>query len=278
MERRTQLGDGLPDVTRLGLATRGNNRLHPDDVARAVGRGVNYLNWCGRDDGLSRYVRESGDGRKSLVVAAQFKARKKDEADRELDRMRESLGGEPDILTFYYVESQEEWAAITAPGGVWDFLAARRRSSRSARIGLTTHQRRLAAGWTQEIADCGERRLDLVMIRYNAAHRGAEQDVFPVTDRRGTPAVCFTALRWGKLLHAAPGSRIDGDWAPSPPDCYRFCLSNPSANVVLTAPRAREELEDSLTLLDDWRPMNEDEMVRMKTHGDRVRATAGEFW
>ena len=115
------------------------------------------------------------------------------------------------------------------------------------------------------------------MIRYNAAHRGAEKEVFPTAERLGLPTVCFTGLRWGKLLTAKPSD--DGaPWAPSPADCYRFCLSNPLASVVLTGPKIRRELEESLSLLDDWRETDEQEMARIKAHGDWVRATAGEFW
>ncbi len=261
-------------MTRLGLAARGDNRLSPEDVAWAVDRGVNYLNWCGRKDGLSRYVRESGRRRASLVVAVQFQARTAEEAKRELESVCESLGAMPDILTLYYVESQEEWELITSGGGAWEELVERRRGGPLAMIGLTSHQRRLAARWAQQTSPDGERRLDLLMIRYNAAHRGAEREVFPVADRVGLPTVCFTGLRWGKLLEPSGGEA----WTPSAVDCYRFCLSNPSANVVLTAPKNTEELEESLTLLDDWRACNDTERRRIKAHGDRVRSTAGEFW
>ena len=277
MQREISLSKRLPAVTRLGLATRGDNQLRPDDVASAVERGINYLNWCGRPDGLSRYVRESGGKRPSLVVAAQFKARSTDDAERELDAMSEALGGMPDILTFYYVESEAEWSEITRPGGVWETLARRRAAGELSLIGLTTHQRKLAARWAGESSSGDERRLDLLMVRYNAAHRGAERDVFPVTERLGIPVACFTGLRWQALLKPNPAAE-GAPWAPSAPDCYRFCLSHAAASVVVTAPKTRELLEESLTLLDDWRPMSKEEMERIKAHGDWVRATAGEFW
>ena len=264
-------------MTRLGLATRGDNRLSPDDVAWAVDKGVRYLNWCGHDDGLSRFVRESRTTRRELVVAVQLKARTRDEAQRELDFVFESLGGPPDILTLYYVESEDEWLQITAENGVWDALAARRRAGELALIGMTTHQRPLAARWVRERSPEGERRLDLLMIRYNAAHRGAEREVFPVSARIGIPVVCFTGLRWGALLRAPTCGQASVD-PPTPRECYRFCLSNPSAGVVLTAPKVRPEMEEGLALLDDWRAMDEREMSRIQAHGDRVRASAGEFW
>ena len=40
--------------------------------------------------------------------------------------------------------------------------------------------------------------LDLIMIRYNAAHRGAERDLFPLTDRWRMPVIAYTALRGGR--------------------------------------------------------------------------------
>jgi aryl-alcohol dehydrogenase-like predicted oxidoreductase len=42
------------------------------------------------------------------------------------------------------------------------------------------------------------------MVRYNAAHRGAERDVFRVTDSLQMPIVAFTAQRWGALLAGTP--------------------------------------------------------------------------
>ena len=86
-----------------------------------------------------------------------------------------------DVLTFYYVEQNEEWQEIIAPGGALEFCAAAQRDGRVGMLGVTSHQRRLAA----EMAASGL--LDLLMIRYNAAHRGAEREIFPVTTERGLP-------------------------------------------------------------------------------------------
>jgi aryl-alcohol dehydrogenase-like predicted oxidoreductase len=116
----------------------------------------------------------------------------------------------------------------------------------------------------------------MLMIRYNAAHRGAEKDVFPATDRLKIPVVTFTALRWGALLEPTPEDP-PGFHPPSALDCYRFVLSNPSVAVALTAPGDREELQENLTLLSDWRGMTPDEEGAMRAHGDRVYRNAGAF-
>jgi len=191
-----RIGGGTPAVRRLGLATRGNGRLDPADVLYAIERGVNYLNWCAHRDGMSRAIRSLSPAERSrLVIAAQFSERSAGGFLRELDDFLQELGLDTiDVATFYYVESEDEWGEIAGPGGA---LEAARRAQVEGRIrllGITTHQRPLAA----ERARQGK--LDLLMIRYNAAHRGAESDVFPVTAERGTPVIAFTALRWRALL------------------------------------------------------------------------------
>lgn len=272
MPRTALLGGGLPPVCRLGLATRGNTHLKCEDVERAVGRGINYLNWCGHADGLSHAVARMGSARKNVVVAAQFQARSAREAEREFASMIAELGTDSiDVLTLYYVESETEWEEIMAPGGVWDYLAEERRRGRLKRIGLTSHQRLLAAQW----AESGK--LDLLMIRYNASHRGAEQDVFPVARQRNIPVVTFTGLRWKALLRPTPDDP-PGFSPPSAVDCYRFCLSHPDVTVALMAPGNRAELEDNLRLLDDWRAQEAAARKQLMEHGDRVKKHAGAFW
>src|SRR5204862_2309191 len=100
---------------------------------------------------------------------------------------------------------------------------------RVRRLGLTTHQRPLAA----EIAGSGM--LDLLMLRYNAPHRGAEREVFPVTDALGMPVIAYTALRWGALLRPTPDDP-PGFVVPGAAAWYRFVLQAPSVAVVVAAP------------------------------------------
>lgn len=273
MLRTVSLAPGLPEVCRLGLATRGNTHLKVEDVEHALERGVNYLNWCGHPDGLSRAVaRLDKAPRGRIVIAAQFQARSARDAACELASMLGELNTSYiDVLTLYYVESQNEWDEITAPGGAWEYLAAQKRQGRLKLIGLTSHQRPLAARWAQT------GKLDLLMIRYNAAHRGAERDVFPVAHERRIPVVTFTGLRWKALLAHTPEDPPEFT-PPSAVECYRFCLANPVVAVALAAPGNRSELDQDLALLDDWRPQEDGLRESLLAHGDRVRRTAGEFW
>src|SRR5260370_598150 len=67
----------------------------------------------------------------------------------------------------------------------------------------------------------------LLIIRYNAGPRGAEQEVFPVADSHGVPVVVYTCLRWGALLRRPPEDPA-GSIVPPAPAWYRFVLQNPS--------------------------------------------------
>lgn len=279
MRKTAELAPNLPRVRRLGLATRGNTHLRPDDVAYAIDRGLNYLNWCGKPDGLSKTVAALGAKRKDVVVAVQFKSSGAEEAEREFAWILDQLNTDYlDVATFYYVESEDEWQQIIGPGGAWDTLNRFKSEGALKLIGLTSHQRKPAARWAQAGDDAtGGHYLDLLMIRYNAAHRGAETEVFPVTEQRGMPVVTFTGLRWRDLLQPTPDDP-PGFQPPSAPACYRFCLAHPAVSVALVAPNDRVELEENLTLLDDWRPPSSDAHAAMRNHGDRVKRHAREFW
>src|SRR5262249_20186045 len=192
---------GAEPICRLGLATRGESQLQVHDVMHALDRGVNFLNWCGcgHADVLSRTVAALGTRRKEVVVCVQFEARTAAAAATELAWILRELNSDYiDALTLYYVEETAEWQQIIAPGGALGYCRAAQQDGIVRWLGVTSHQRRLAAAMAQS------RLLDFLMIRYNAAHRGAETDVFPITDSLSMPVVVYTCLRWGALLQSTP--------------------------------------------------------------------------
>jgi predicted aldo/keto reductase-like oxidoreductase len=256
---------------RLGLAARGGTGLSVADVLHAVDRGITFLNWCGTPDALSRAVAELGPRREEVTVCVQFEARTAADAERELAAVLRELDTDcVDVLTFYYVEEPEEWQQIAGPGGSLEYCRQAQRDGRVRFLGLTSHQRPLAA----RVAQTGL--LDLLMIRYNAAHRGAETEVFPVTDALGMPVVVYTCLRWGALLR---GTSDDppGFVVPPAPSWYRFALQSHSVTVALMAPDNRDELEEDLQVLDAPGSLSAEEYQTLVEHGRRVRRHAGSF-
>src|SRR4051794_24200982 len=98
--RRPASAFGTP-LCRLGLASRGGTGLTPDDVHHVLERGINFLNWPGIEDALSRAIAELGSRRERVVVCAQFEARTAAEAAAELPAMLAALGTNYlDVLTF----------------------------------------------------------------------------------------------------------------------------------------------------------------------------------
>jgi aryl-alcohol dehydrogenase-like predicted oxidoreductase len=266
-----------PPVCRLGLASYGRTSLTPDDVLSAVDRGVNFLNWQGLAEGASdgdafpAAVSALGARRASVVVCAQFGARDAAEASAELRSALAALGTDYiDVLTLYDVEGADEWEGLTAPSGALRYLEDAKRDGVVRRIGITSHQRSLAA----RMAESGL--LDAVMIRYNAAHRGAERDVFPATRRLGLPVIAYTALRWGALLRPTPDDPA-GFSVPEAPDWYRFVLQQPAVAVTLAAPQTRAELEEDLRVLGVEGPLADEAYSALAAHGERVRRHAGSF-
>jgi aryl-alcohol dehydrogenase-like predicted oxidoreductase len=267
---------GLP-VCRLGLASYGGSAITPEDVLYSLGRGVNFLNWAGLAEGPSggdaftAAVASLGPARSSVVVCAQFGARGAANAAEELRSALAALGTDYiDVLTLYYVERPEEWEEVTSPAGALPYLQDARRDGVVRRLGVTSHQRKLAA----RMAASGL--LDLVMVRYNAAHRGAERDVFPVTQSPGLPVIAYTALRWGALLRPTPEDPA-GFVVPRAPDWYRFVLQQPAVAVTLAAPRTRAELDEDLQVLGAAGPLGDEEYAALAAHGERVRRNAGSF-
>src|SRR4030042_4387038 len=113
-----------------------------------------------------------------------------------------------------------------------------------------------------------DERFDLFHLRYNAAHRGAEQDIFsrmPEQDRPGL--VTYTATRWGDLLN--PRKMPPGESPLRGSDCYRFAMSHPTVDVCVTGPKNREQMREALKAL-DLGPLSEEELARTRRIGDHV--------
>ena len=128
-------------------------------------------------------------------------------------------------------------------------------------LGISGHNRALFP----ELAK--DSRYDLFQIRYNAANRGAEKDIFPYLPENRPGIVSFTATRRMSLVKS---KRIPADEKrPTPGDCYRFVLSNPSVDLVITGPSKAAQLKENLDAVKKG-PLNEDELEWMRRIGDYV--------
>ena len=136
-------------------------------------------------------------------------------------------------------------------------------------VAMSGHQRKLFS----QMAAAGQ--FDLFHVRYNAAHRGAEEEIFPHFQGHDRPGiVTYTATRWGQLLN--PKKMPPGDSVPAPSDCYRFVLSNPAVDVCLCGPKTIDQMRAALPAL-ELGPLGEEDMERMKRIGDYVHSHTRRF-
>jgi aryl-alcohol dehydrogenase-like predicted oxidoreductase len=136
-------------------------------------------------------------------------------------------------------------------------------------IAMSGHQRWLFP----KLAADGQ--FDLFQVRYNAAHRGAQEEIFPHLQGDDRPGlVSYTATRWGQLLN--PNKMPPGETVPLPSDCYRFALSNSAVDVCLCGPKNVNQMRDALPAL-ELGPLDAEDMERMKRIGDYVRSTNKRF-
>ena len=160
-----------------------------------------------------------------------------------------------DILQMFWVGVTSTWK----PSNVEEMLKLKEEGKVKA-LGISIHNRKRAGQLAEDSP------LDMFMIRYNAAHTGAEEDIFPHLTPGKQAIVAYTATRWGKLLKRPKG--YEGE-VPTAGHCYRFSLSNPHVNAVLTGPRNVKQLEENLEEMKKG-PLNEDEMTWMRQFGKIV--------
>jgi aryl-alcohol dehydrogenase-like predicted oxidoreductase len=110
-----------------------------------------------------------------------------------------------------------------------------------------------------------------IMVRYSAAHPGAEKEVFPHLADPRPGVLAFTATRWGTLLD--PRLTPEGERTPTATDCYRYVLSSPHVDVSLSGPRNGAELDAAMAALDQG-PMSAEELAWMRRVGVVVRRDA----
>src|SRR5262245_61070406 len=260
VNRRLATLDGSP-ASCLGLAT--GPEQGPRCVQRAFAGGINYFFFYGPGntsfiEELAALVRRK---REHIIVASGSGSRRLEGLRAARRRLTTLLGIEMiDVFFIEYVHPGDNPQVMFGKGGVLDELRQWKDSGRVRFVGATVHDRPLA----RRLA--ADPRVDVLMHRFNMAHRKAALEVFPVAAKARTPIVAFTATRWGTLLE--PSAAWPGP-TPTASDCYRYCLAHPPVHVVLTAPRSLAELEQNLDVLESP-PMSKQESAQWQHFGDLV--------
>lgn len=150
-------------------------------------------------------------------------------------------------------------------GKTWPVMQRLKEQGKARAIGFSCHNRPLAVSLAREFG------VDTLMIRYNAAHRGAESEIFSAYGQDRPAIISYTATRWRMLLKPLPAQGFPQ--AMTGPECYRFVLSNPSIDVALCAGANIEELRENVAGVLKG-PLDQQRMDEAKRFGDAVHATA----
>lgn len=252
-------------VPRLGLAP--NYGLAPDDLPYAAERGFRYWVWSpiGRfgpttpalkavlaKDREQHVVASLGGGWFPWMVRWAIESTRKELG---IDQVDVFLMGWMGVTSAYTEATIEVLQEAKAKGLV-------------RALGTSIHDRVRAGRLAEDSV------FDLFMLRYNAAHPGAERDVFPHLGTRNPAVVAYTGTSWGQLLRKPrkelppwPGRDVG---APVPPLtaalCYRFQLQSPHVHLALTGPANRAQLDANLRALSDG-PLTPEEEAWIRAYG-----------
>jgi aryl-alcohol dehydrogenase-like predicted oxidoreductase len=243
-------------VTRLGVAASyGTDEAM---VEEAVERGVNYLWWGAlRTKKMARGIRAvARKGREDLVVVVHAISRKPAPISKLVEDALRQLG-----LDYLDVLLLANHTRAPDPR-LMEHTMELKEQGKLRFLALSTHRRPLIPELERD------RPIDVYHVRYNAAHRGAEAEIFDhLPDEGGPGIVSFTSNRWGSLID--PARMPGGEPPPSAADCYRFVLSHPKVHVACCGPASREELRQNLECLEQG-PMSDEELERMRAIGRHV--------
>ena len=255
------LGQTRLRVSRLGIGSSavGDERF----VEEAVEQGVNYLYWGSlRRPAFGRALRHvARRNRAGVVITVQSYSRLA-----SLLRPSVEIALRRSGVEYFDFLLLGMWNAPPGKGMVEAALRLRAQG-KVRHLMLSTHNRPSLQGHFRAF-ELSRSPYDAFMVRYNAVHRGAEQDVFPhLPEQRPPGLISYTATRWGHLLD--PAKMPPGETPPPARDCYRFALSHPAVGMALCGPASREEMQEAIRALDAG-PLTPDEMARMRRIGDHV--------
>lgn len=231
------------------------------DIEYAFDHGVNtFLYGSLRRPGFARGVRALASKREKMVLAVQTYSRVGFLMRPFVWSALRSLGTDyVDVLGL-------AWWNDVPSRRIWDAAIALRERGLVKHLMVSCHHRPSFEAFMKHDA------CEAWMLRYNAAHPGAEREVFPLLGEDRPGIFAFTATRWGSLLD--PRLTPKDEQTPRASDCYRFALSNSNIDSVITGPKNRAEITEAIAAMDRG-PMSEDELAWMKRVGAAVHDSKG---
>lgn len=259
MLEKRMLGGTDIEVSRIGISS--SYGAEQAVYEEAFDRGCTYFTWGtfikGRSASFKKFIKglTSAGNRERIAIGLLSYSHSYVLGDMFLQSALKNLGVEyiDGLLLGYY--------SRRPPQRILDWAMEVKEQGLVRTIGITTHNRDIVAPLATENV------LDYFHIRYNAAHRGAEQDIFAKIRDKNIGLVSFTATCWGKLMKKK--GMATGTVPPTAGDCYRFVLAREEIDCCMMGVKNLEMLRQNLDELEKG-PMSEEELARMREIGDRV--------
>jgi aryl-alcohol dehydrogenase-like predicted oxidoreductase/HEAT repeat protein len=244
------LGPERLAVAPMGIS--GHYGLPVEGFVRAYEAGVNLMFWEPNYQTLTKFFTQLPPSDRGAIhlLAGTFEA-DGERVQRDAERVLRTLKVERiAIFLLFWVQS---WRRVTPD--VREALERLKRDGKVAAYGLSTHSRPLAV----EALETG---WDPVMVRHSAAHRGAEEQIFPRAAEMGASLITFSNTCYGRLLEPHAGLS-----PPRAADCYRYTLMQPGVRACLSAPATLAQLDENLTALRDP-PLPDERRTHLQAFGE----------
>ena len=234
-------------------------------IEDAFERGINYLYWgtVRQPDFARAMVNLSKHHRDELILTVQSYSQDPSSIEGEVEDALKTAG----IENFDFLLLGNRNSALS---GEYVELFERLRDRGLLRyMSLSSHNRPFLPSLLEDYEQ-DRSPFDLLMLRYNPVHRGAETDVFPFIQERKHPTIAtYTSTRWGHLLDS--NKMPPGEVPLTARDCYRYALSNPAVDMVIAGPANGDQMGEAISALEAG-PLEPEERARIERIGAHIYA------
>ena len=258
---RLEIGNTGLTSSRLGIGSTFDASTAV--IEDAFDRGINYLYWgTVRQPAFAQaMVNLSKNHRDELILTVQSYSQDPSSIEGEVEDALKTAG----IENFDFLLLGNRNSALSEE---YVELFERMRDRGLVRyMSLSSHNRPFLPSLIEDYEQ-DQSPFELLMLRYNPVHRGAETDVFPYVSKGKRPTIAtYTSTRWGHLLDAE--KMPPGEAPLTASDCYRYALSNPAVDMVIAGPANGDQMDEAISALEAG-PIETEERARIERIGAHI--------